>query len=240
MGKWGKEKIKISAFSDIHGLLDGIEEEIEDYNPNIIVIAGDLHPCLFGMDADKWFTTELFPLLEKMGKPVIITPGNHDFWLKDVIQGAIAVQFPPNVHLLCEKSLTIDGIKFYGTPWVPWIDGRWCWEGNETMLEEVYAKIPKDVDVIISHTPPLLRNKTVDISLEHVVSRQRHFGSMALTKAIKEINPKVVICGHIHTGKHKGVSVGEGEEDNCKTICYNVSRVDEHYQIAFPITEIEL
>jgi Icc-related predicted phosphoesterase len=54
-----------------------------------------------------------------------------------------------------------------------------------------------------------------------------------LTKAIIDKQPRFVFCGHIHTGRHGGVDF-EGSR------IYNVSRVDENYEIAYPPTWVEV
>ena len=43
---------------------------------------------------------------------------------------------------------------------------------------------------------------------------------------------RFVFCGHIHTGLHGGVDV-----ESCRV--YNVSRLDERYDIAFEPTWVE-
>jgi hypothetical protein len=54
-----------------------------------------------------------------------------------------------------------------------------------------------------------------------------------LTEAIIDKRPRFVFCGHIHTGRHGGVDF-EGSR------IYNVSRVDENYEIAYPPTWVEV
>ena len=51
--------------------------------------------------------------------------------------------------------------------------------------------------------------------------------------AIIEKRPRLVFCGHIHTGQHGGVDF-EGSRT------YNVSRLDERYEIAYEVTRVEI
>ena len=60
-----------------------------------------------------------------------------------------------------------------------------------------------------------------------------HFGSPELTEAIAEKCPRFVFCGHIHTGLHGGV-------DFEATRIYNVSRLDERYEVAYEPTWVEV
>ena len=56
---------------------------------------------------------------------------------------------------------------------------------------------------------------------------------MELTEAIMEKRPRFVFCGHIHTGQHGGVDL-EGSR------IYNVSRLDERYEIAYEPTWVDV
>ena len=47
------------------------------------------------------------------------------------------------------------------------------------------------------------------------------------------INDQSLLCGHIHTGQHGGV-------DFESTSIYNVSRLDERYEIAYEPTWVEI
>ena len=71
---------------------------------------------------------------------------------------------------------------------------------------------------------PLSRN--VDRSLQ---TDSENFGSPELTEAISEKRPRFVFCGHIHTGLHGGVDFEDSR-------IYNVSRLDERYEIAYEPT----
>lgn len=56
---------------------------------------------------------------------------------------------------LQDSSVTLYGIKVYGTPWQPWFGG-WAFnlERGETILEK-WNLIPNDADIVMSHGPPL-------------------------------------------------------------------------------------
>lgn len=237
----GNRDIVIAATSDIHGFLDNLESEVKSINPDILVIAGDINPCRIDINAQDWFLSHFFPLIKSLDIPVIATPGNHDFWLNRFLSLPDLKQLPgipSNFHLLCDQEETICGLKFYGTPWVPWINGKWCWEASDETLKYEFSKIPQNVDVLITHSPPWINHELVDISLDHQKSFWRHFGSKDLTQVIREKRPKVSVCGHIHSGQHKGVIIKDDKGDEvCK--CYNVSRVNEKYQVHYPLTVLK-
>ena len=138
--------------------------------------------------------------------------------------------FSPNVHFLGDRGTEVNGVKFYGTPWVPIISYSWAFEGEPDTLKGWFSKIPADLDVLVTHSTPRIPGSDVDRSLQ---TDSEHFGSPELTEAIIEKHPRLVFCGHIHTGQHGGVDF-EGSR------IYNVSRLDERYEIAYEPTWVEV
>lgn len=234
-----RNRIGILATSDIHGFLDGIEEEVTAKNPDIFVIAGDIQPCLIGVNSELWFENEFFPMVKRMKCDVVVTPGNHDFWLQSHCD-KIEKFAPSNFHLLIDSEETICGLRFYGTPWIPFISGKWCWEdfASNDNLYDYYNQMPCGIDVLISHSPPLLQDSKMDVSLGRPVIQQRHFGSEALTRVIMDKKPNIVFCGHIHTGMHSLNVIDH--EDGTTTYLYNVSRLNERYEVSYRCKYLEL
>lgn len=234
--------IRIAATSDIHGFLDGLNEEVGKVNPHILVIAGDIHPCRIDINADTWFRNKFFPMVREWAKKsiqVVAIPGNHDFWLSDYLAGKIECELPPNFHLLLDEEEIVYGLRFYGTPWVPWINGQWCFEASDKTLSYEFSKIPEKIDILITHSPPLIKHGQIDISTQNDKRFWRHFGSKELKKEIEGKAPHLVLCGHIHSGEHK-CNIIENSTSSYNTLCYNVSRVDERYHITYPLTVIEV
>ena len=139
-------------------------------------------------------------------------------------------EFSPNVHFLGDAGTEIGGVRFYGTPWVPIISYSWAFEGESDTLKRWFSKIPLGLDVLVAHSPPRIPGSDVDRSLQ---TDSEHFGSSALTEAIVEKCPRLVFCGHIHTGEHGGVDFESSR-------VYNVSRLDERYEIAYEPTWVEI
>lgn len=244
-GKPKEKGIRIAATSDLHGFLEGLEEEVLKAKPDILVIAGDIHPCLMNVSADQWFRTRFFPFVKRLSCEVVAIPGNHDFWFNEVLSGNDGgwrdkVNYPSNFHLLCDTEETICGLKFYGTPWTPWINGKWCWEASDKTLEYVYSKIPQNLDVLVTHSPPHIEHKTIDISTQRPKQFWRHFGSKALWRQVAWKAPRYVFCGHIHSGDHD-MNLGKSSlNGSMVTKIYNVSRVNEMYEVAYPLTVVDL
>lgn len=60
-----------------------------------------------------------------------------------------------NGTYLQDTSITIEGLKIYGTPWQPEFSG-WAFNlpRGEACLQK-WNNIPADTDILVSHTPPL-------------------------------------------------------------------------------------
>ena len=124
--------MRIMATSDLHGNLEGLDPKGAD----VVVLAGDIAP-LRGRgpwhinDQKKWINkqfrewTASFPDVK-----FVVIPGNHDFYpIAHILFKEQGIDwkyaFSPNVHFLGERGTEIDGVKFYGTPWVPIISYSW-------------------------------------------------------------------------------------------------------------------
>lgn len=229
--------VKIIAASDLHGIVNfpDVAQFAIDRGADIVVVAGDVQTAFLDITPEWDFKTIFLlgvQMLREYGIDVVLVPGNHDFYLRDIVGGG-RLPMDPNLHILCDKEETIKGLKFYGTPWVPTINGRWAYELNEDELKDKFSNIPEGIDVLVSHTPPRGENgMDIDVSLQKSFSQHRHFGSSSLRMEIEVKKPKVVICGHIHTGFHHPKVIEA-------SAVLNVSLVDELYRKAYKPAEIQ-
>jgi predicted phosphohydrolase len=118
----------------------------------------------------------------------VIVAGNHD-WAFAREPGAARAMFPA-AHYLEDAELALDGVRFYGSPWQP----EFCnWAFNlprGPALAAVWAKIPRGVDVLITHGPPEgFGDRTT------LTSRA---GCADLRARVAEIQPRLHLFGHIH------------------------------------------
>ena len=90
-------------------------------------------------DIDLWFA-------EQPAKHVLCVPGNHDFGLES------GYEFK-NARLLEDSHVEIEGLKIYGSPWVPMLAG-FAYFLEEGQLLEKWKQIPENTDVLVTHTPP--------------------------------------------------------------------------------------
>ena len=166
-----QNEVVIAATSDLHGCLEGIRQVCDDNKVDILIIAGDIQPADIQYHCNdtacgRWFRNKFFNLIKKLKCEVVAIPGNHDFWLRSFIHGNFGTPeerkekffIPDNFHLLAESEVTIKGLRIYGTPWVPWISGHWCFEAEEKELVWKWKQIPEGIDILVTHTPPRYDN----------------------------------------------------------------------------------
>jgi Icc-related predicted phosphoesterase len=98
-----------------------------------------------------------------------------------------------NCIYLEDSEVTIDGVRFWGSPWQP----EFCnWAFNVKTEEEIrkyWDLIPVGVDVLLTHGPPKGHGG--------LCYDRREVGCPELLKAITErVKPALHVCGHIHEG----------------------------------------
>lgn len=222
--------MKIFAVSDMHGQLD----ELDPSGCDIAVIAGDFAPMKgWGVwhinDQVKWINKKFVPWCEKYPEvEFIVIPGNHDLF---AVRGDVPTKaaWSKNIHFLVDKIVEVKGLRIAGSSWIPPISGLWAFEtSGEIELERKFSWIPEGLDVLITHTPPFVEGWNIDVSLQ---TQSPHFGSVALTDTIRRAKPRMVFCGHIHTGEHHEHILSH--EYGTTTKVYNVSRLNEDYCIAY-------
>ena len=132
-------------------------------------------------------------------KHKILVAGNHDTFFgkmvgeggRDEVVDYLKLDYP-NIIYLQDSSITIDGVKFYGTPWCP-IYNDWSFMISEDNQRKMFSKIPEDTNILLSHTPAY---GILDYSNGVLC------GSSSLLERINEIknlgNLKYHIFGHIH------------------------------------------
>jgi Icc-related predicted phosphoesterase len=154
--------MRILHFSDTHGLHHQIRELPA---ADVIVHSGDIsHNGTEEevLDFLNWFIE--LPYLHK-----IFVTGNHDLclWEAEGIE-----DLPDNVHFLQDKSIVIEGIKFFGLGY-----------DHQEML------IPDDADIVVTHEPPIM-----------ILDRSAgiHWGNAPIRNRIQTIKPRYHLFGHAH------------------------------------------
>lgn len=172
---------KICFTSDLHG-----------YFPNI----PDCDICCFIGDYQandrEWTNDEYFQELKDRGIITIGVAGNHDYTLYHNEQ----LGHDTFTHYLYNRSVIVNGIKFFGTPHVL-LPNR-PFSKTEEELEEIYNNVKDEIkrtDVFLAHQPcfGLADGLFHDGSLINV-------GSEVLGKYVSKYVPYIFACGHIHEG----------------------------------------
>ena len=208
--------MKLTCISDTHTR----HKELDLPGGDVLIHAGDFMSS--GQDPEEltdflnWFEVQDY-------KHHIFIAGNHDRIFEDSpeVVKEIVEKYYPGITYLQDSSVTIDGINFYGSPWTPAFCG-WAFQlYNDYEEAEIYRKVPKDTDVLITHGPAYGR---LDQYVMPTSQLSEHLGSKGLLQWVDTNNPKLHICGHIHTGQ--GVMDGYGEI----TTHINASCLGEDYK----------
>ncbi len=183
--------MKVKLISDTHGQAQSLGKLSGD----VLIHCGDMFNLFKTSDAaiqrmDDWFGQQDFDLILCVG-------GNHDLEIEKKLRSN--AQPFKNATFLHGASHEHQGIKFYGAPWVPDLRGQ-AFYRTDAELKEEWKAIPKDTDVLITHTPPL---GVLDKSSQGMILGCKH-----LVKTVRKIKPKLHCFGHVHAssgmleGKH--------------------------------------
>ncbi len=196
--------MKIIVISDTHGLHWSLNIPVGD----ILVHAGDLTNRGI-LEEVREFNTFLGTLPHPHK---IVIAGNHDFCFEENREAC--EEALTNSIYLQDQEITIDGVRFYGSPWQPWF---YDWAFNLQRGPDIRAKwdlIPEGPDVLITHGPPF--------GIGDFTAQGDQAGCQDLLEVVEKIKPKVHIFGHIHEGY--------GITSSGATTFINASSCDQLYQ----------
>jgi len=213
--------MKVVCISDTHNQLGAMDIPEGD----VLVHAGDF--SMMGRETEVTHFFEEFSELPHEHKFVIA--GNHDF-MPERDPGGFRALIPPGITYLEDMAVTVEGVKFWGTPWVKGLS-RWAFNEDDLVKRlEKWKKIPDDVDVLISHGPAY---GILDLLAYPRVGEDPHVGCKLLRDEVLErIKPRYMVFGHIHEG------AGMREVDGVWFL--NASNLDEKYRIANKPTIFEI
>lgn len=161
----------ILHLSDTHNK----HHELRNLPPaDIIIHSGDL--SFAGSENEVMDFIEWFGALPYKYK--IFIAGNHDFCLFEAnIDG-----LPENCFYLCNLSVTIQGVIFYGAP-------MFMEDAMTGDYDTNLQKIPIDTNVLITHQPPYsILDSSANIN----------HGDRNLLQIVLKTKPKYHLFGHIH------------------------------------------
>lgn len=123
----------------------------------------------------------------------IFIAGNHDSALEKNIFNVKKQMEDSGIIYLENSDVTIEGIKIWGSPHTPSF-GNWSFMKARAKLDRVWKHIPDDTNIIVTHGPP---KGILDSSFDRNNNIER-CGCNALKKRILDIQPTLVLFGHIH------------------------------------------
>lgn len=188
--------MRIVHLSDTHNQHNQLSHLPEG---DIIVHSGDF--SFAGTESEALDFIQWFSSLPYEYK--IFISGNHD----NFMYGAEIEGLPDNCFYLCNSSVTIQGLKFYGVPMFM----------EDIVLgnyDDNISSIPSDTDVLITHQPPY---GILDFS-DNV-----HYGDSGLMQTISRVRPRYHLFGHIHNAY--------GTANGNDTVFMNSSLVSNDYEL---------
>lgn len=182
--------MKLVVMSDTHGYHKALSPPKGD----VFIHCGD-HSVLEGTERETRAFLKWVKSLPHSHK--IIVPGNHDLWCETVDMKEIAGSY--GVHCLVDSSIEVDGITFYGAPWVPQY-GNWAYMYPHT--EPRYKDLPDNIDILLTHGPPYGHG-------DWVPDKKLRVGALDLLNEVVRIKPKYHLFGHVHEGREEGRTKSE-------------------------------
>ena len=219
----------ISAISDTHGRAGWDIPECD-----VFIHAGDM-TAWGSLHETESLVRRLERQLERglIWDGVILVPGNHDQDCFERLDDIKNLSKDPRIHWLINDAITIEGKKFFGSAYTPpFMD--WFFMAAEPELERMYAAMPRELDVLITHGPPY--------GILDPGYQADHVGSHALLDAVSRRNIRHHVFGHLHSagGLTRPVAFIDTEWGNITTQFHNVAAVDEAYQLRRGCFEFEI
>lgn len=212
--------MKISLISDTHNKHKQCHFDLP--GGDLLLHAGDISSMGYEHEIREFCSW--FNKIDIYDHKVFIA-GNHDWGFQDDAEKTKEILdfYKTITYLQDDMFLTGDEsnnyenrIKIWGSPWQPEFY-NWAFNlprrGEE--LRYQWSLIPADTDILITHGPAWGY-------VDQVIGRPDHLGCELLADRIKEIKPKIHVCGHIHSGH------GYVFEDG--THYFNASILNEQYQ----------
>ena len=174
--------MRIVAVADTHTFQDDLRSVPDG---DVFLHAGDL--CRGGRLDELRTVAAWLRALPHRHK--IVVAGNHDWCFVREPQAALEV-LGQSVVYLQDSEATIDGLRFWGSPWQPEFNG-WAFNlPRGRALAERWALIPEGLDVLVTHGPPL--------GIGDRSSMAGRQGCADLLARVRAVAPRVHVFGHIH------------------------------------------
>lgn len=240
------KSIKICHISDSHG--EKVHSKLIIPECDVLVHSGDI--------GGRTSLPELLSFLEwgekQPAKEVLFVPGNHDivldkYWPNKLFNKGLTVQSQlakqqyedamemvekSKVKMLIDKDYVFEGVKFYGSPYTPsFHKEHWAFNADRGVeINKVWAKIPGDTNVLITHGPPYGVLDLIPEKFKQTPEEDVHRGCEEQMKVIKSrlFDLKLCCFGHIHS--NYGV-ISQAVSGSRKVLFSNGAVIDNQYVI---------
>ena len=199
----------IDCIADLHGEQPVLE------GGDLLILGGDYT----ARDSITYWTYFFRWLGQQKYRKKIMIGGNHDNFLVNFNASVEARKCGVNdFEYLCDSGTEFEyeedveeehkfkgmisckvkkKCKIWGSPWTKRFEGKnpQCKEftcDTEEELAEKWAKIPDDLDILITHSPPY--------GIFDRTKRNENVGSVSLLKKVYVVDPKLHVFGHVHEG----------------------------------------
>ncbi|MBE0431991.1 metallophosphoesterase [candidate division WOR-3 bacterium] len=201
--------MKIMALTDIHGRT-GHSTEARDHlqHADLVLVAGDI-TNFGGWDDAK----RVLGNIAALNKNILAVSGNCD---RDEVRQALCTG-QMDLHGVVR---IIDGAMFYGVGGCNTTHFHTPQEYSEKEIAAILARFPDPSGarhtILVSHAPP---HKT---KLDRMFLGL-HVGSKAIRTFIEDVQPDLVVCGHIHEAR--------GDDRIGRTLILNPGQFPKHYAL---------
>lgn len=201
LGGTYKDCVKVFACSDLH------EFDIEELDPSgadVAILAGDIHECPRGRgdkirkddeikEQVRWVEQHFLPWCGKYPQTqFVVVAGNNDKFVRDPSNPLLRLPDDSNVHYLQDSGIVLKGLKIWGSPWV-----------KDHDLRDALERMPDDVEILVTHQTPAIKGSYI------AGKPEKNMGSKELASVIKNKQPKVCVCGHVHAKEHHPAYIGD-------------------------------
>ena len=191
--------MKILATGDIHAdknLAKKLADKAEKEQVDLIILNGDI--------VEEHKTEGILGYFAQKNKKLLILPGNHETIATTDFLAELYGATNLHSHAIKHKDIGIFGFGGANVGLTTFTE-----EDTFKNLKKAHNKIKdKKTRIMVTHSPP---SNTLMEKFSNFVT-----GSEAVKKAVDELQPDILICGHIHEaegieekiGKTKVINVG--------------------------------
>lgn len=200
--------MKLTFISDTHSYHEGIKIEDGD----ILFHCGDMTKRGELKEVNEIANY----LVSQPFKYKVAIAGNRDFCFENENRKeAEKILADQGIIYLNDNSVTIDGLKIWGSPIQPFFHD---WAFNRQRGDEIkrhWDLIPDDIHILLTHGPPF--------GILDSVQSGESVGCEDLLERVRRLRPKIHAFGHIHESS--------GSKTVGDTIFINASVLDLNYRI---------